>query len=88
MRKTMNKTNKESYFEDPLAVDSTGLQELVGAGRRTATVIGMAAGAKIKVGKRVLWNVNKVKSIWMRFLSKVMILWEYMKICCRAKKTH
>ena len=55
MRKTMNKTNKESYFEDPLAVDSTGLQELVGA------VIGMAAGAKIKVGKRVLWNVNKVK---------------------------
>lgn len=38
MRKTMNKTNKESYFEDPLAVDSTGLQELVGAGRRTATV--------------------------------------------------
>lgn len=48
MRKTMNKTNKESYFEDPLAVDSTGLQELVGAGRRTATVIGMAAGAKIK----------------------------------------
>ena len=61
MRKTMNKTNKESYFEDPLAVDSTGLQELVGAGRRTATVIGMAAGAKIKVGKRVLWNVNKVK---------------------------
>ena len=61
MRKTMNKTNKESYFEDPLAVDSTGLQELVGAGGRTATVIGMAAGAKIKVGKRVLWNVNKVK---------------------------
>ena len=49
MRKTMNKTNKESYFEDPLAVDSTGLQELVGAGRRTATSKLAVAGGRLKL---------------------------------------
>jgi hypothetical protein len=37
------------------------LQKIIGAGRRTAVEIGTAAGAKICVGRRVLWNVSKVK---------------------------
>ena len=43
------------------AVDTQGLMQLLDAGRQTATQIGTAAEAKIKIGRRVLWNVSKIQ---------------------------
>ena len=37
------------------------LQAMLGCGRKSAVQIGDLAGARIQLGKRVLWNVNKVK---------------------------
>ena len=43
------------------AVDTAELQSLLSCGRKTAVEIGDNAGAKIKIGRRVLWNVSKVQ---------------------------
>lgn len=57
----MKKTLYSSAFSDALSVDTAGLQKLLNSGRQTATQIGTAAGAKFCVGRRVYWNVDKVK---------------------------
>lgn len=57
----MKKRLLSEVSEETLAVDTLGLQQLTNAGRQTATEIGVAAGAKIYVGRRVLWNVAKVR---------------------------
>ncbi len=46
---------------DKLAVDAAELQALLGCGRHTAEKIGMEAKAKIQIGKRVLWNVGRLR---------------------------
>lgn len=46
---------------DKKLVDTAELQFLVCAGRKTAVDIGTAAGARVSVGRRVLWNVEKVQ---------------------------
>ena len=53
----MRKTNENNASFNDLTVDTAGLQALMHAGIKTATEIGTAAGAKIYVGRRVLWNV-------------------------------
>lgn len=57
----MEKTTESIYSPNSLAVDTSGLQEILGSGRRTAVEIGTAAGARITVGRRVLWNVSKIQ---------------------------
>lgn len=52
----MIKTNEHNVSFNDLTVDTAGLQALTHAGIKTATEIGVAAGAKIYVGRRVLWN--------------------------------
>ena len=64
----MRKTNVKIVSVNNLAVDTAGLQSLLSAGYPTAVEIGTAAGAKIHVGKRVLWNVSKVKKYLDHFL--------------------
>ena len=44
------------------AVDTVELQAMLCVGRKTAVEIGSAAGARIQVGRRVLWNVKKVQA--------------------------
>lgn len=58
----MNKKSEMVVSCNSLTVDTTGLQKLLNAGIKTATEIGVAAGAKIYVGRRVLWNVSKIKT--------------------------
>ena len=48
-------------IKDRKAVDTKELEKMIGAGYRTAVQIGTEAGARIKVGRRVLWNVNKIQ---------------------------
>ena len=57
MRKT---TSAETSRK--MAVDTKELQAMLSCGRETACKIGTEAGAKLQVGKRVLWNVDKVQA--------------------------
>lgn len=58
---SMRKTKTTQASMDDLTVDTEGLQCLINAGRKTAVDIGMAAGARITIGRRVLWNVSKIR---------------------------
>lgn len=49
-------------MSDRLAVSSKELPELLGCGRRSARKVGEAAGAKVRIGGRVLWNVHKLQT--------------------------
>lgn len=44
-----------------IAITTEELMNRLQSGRPTAVTIGKAAGARIQVGRRVLWNVNKVQ---------------------------
>ena len=57
----MRKTGAKVVSVNNLTVDTAGLQSLLSAGYPTAGEIGVAAGAKITVGRRVLWNVSKIQ---------------------------
>lgn len=58
----MRKTKiSDEILANKKTVDTAGLQAVLCCGRKTAVDIGTAAGARCKIGKRVLWNVNKVQ---------------------------
>ena len=57
----MRRTTTTNVSMNDLTVDTAGLQNLINAGRKTAVDIGVAAGAKITIGRRVLWNVSKIQ---------------------------
>lgn len=52
---------REAVAPDTLLVDTRTLQRITGCGRDAATKIGNDAGARVRVGKRLLWNVEKIK---------------------------
>lgn len=59
----MNKTaNKSMQTSNRLTANTETLSEYLDCGRATAVKIGEAAGAKIQIGKRVLWNISKIQS--------------------------
>lgn len=63
MRKT-NQGNGNGFpreYYRPLAVDTEGLQTILSCGNKTAIEIGVDAQARIVVGRRVLWNVEKIQ---------------------------
>ena len=57
----MRATKKNTPSTNNLTVSTEGLQSLLNSGRNTAVEIGMAAGAKVVIGRRVLWNVSKIQ---------------------------
>lgn len=57
----MNKT-KERITSQPLTVDIETLAAMLSCGHATARKIGIQAGAKIVIGRRVLYSVDKVKN--------------------------
>ena len=56
----MNKTKIRATGQ-PIAVDIEGLSAMLSCGRATARKIGEQAGAKIVIGRRVLYSIEKVK---------------------------
>ena len=56
----MRKTTESIYNKNSLTCYTVVRQGILGSGRRTAVEIGIAAGAKVTVGRRVLWNVSKL----------------------------
>lgn len=66
----MNGTTKFSLrnHASRLTVTTDELQSLLGCGRKSAVDIGEMAEARIQLGKRVLWNVEKVR-IYLNLIS-------------------
>lgn len=60
----MNTTTKYAVLvgHKRLAVTTDQLQALLGCGRKSAVDVGELAEARIQLGKRVLWNVQKVQT--------------------------
>jgi hypothetical protein len=46
--------------ENPITVDTPELMRMLHTGYQSAIKIGDAAGARIKIGRLVRWNVNKI----------------------------
>ncbi len=44
-----------------IAIDTNELQAMLSCGRYSAVQLGEAAEARIQIGKRIFWNVEKVK---------------------------
>ena len=44
-----------------LTVNTSTLMEMLNCGRPTAVRLGTAAGAKIVIGRKILWNVNIIR---------------------------
>ena len=57
----MKRTSATGISSEDLTVDTTKLQSLLNCGRQSAVEIGVAAGARIYVGRRILWNVSKIR---------------------------
>ncbi len=65
----MRKTEESKInFNSRLLISTSDLRELLSCGRSTAMKIGIEAGARVQIGKRVLWNVNKVQ----RYLNELI----------------
>lgn len=59
----MNKTRKSDLeASKKILLDTMELQEILSCGRASAVKIGTRANAKILVGRRVLWNREKVRN--------------------------
>ena len=58
MRATSKNENIKNL--DKICVDTNELMSLLSCGRVTAVQIGEQAGARIEIGKRLLWNISKV----------------------------
>lgn len=59
----MRKTKKtQESIENQILLDTNELRELLSCGKYTAVKIGEAAQAKVKIGKRVLWNKALIQS--------------------------
>lgn len=57
----LTEKDSEKLLVDKITVDTLELQKLLSCGHSAAVEIGTAAGARVKVGRRVLWNVQKIK---------------------------
>ncbi len=58
MRKT---TQSQLDVNNRILISTMDLRELLSCGASTATKIGTEAGAKVQIGKRVLWNRAKIQ---------------------------
>ena len=58
MRKTSNLNANKNLNE---TVSTESLMALLDSGRSSAVKIGEAAGAKITIGRRVLWSLPKIR---------------------------
>ena len=57
----MRKTNKVKN-EQAILLDTAELAASLCAGRTSAVKVGTAAGARVQIGRRVLWNIEKVRA--------------------------
>ena len=65
----MRKTTESEANVQKSAVDTAGLMNILSCGRPAAVQIGDEAHARIQIGRRVLWNVDKVN----KYLDKISV---------------
>ena len=60
----MNKTAqiRDRDWTNQITVSTDTLAELLDCGKATARKIGSDANARIKVGRRTLWNIDRIRS--------------------------
>lgn len=58
MFKTTNRSTKDTEY---ITVSTDRLAEILDCGKATARTIGEKAEAKIKIGRRTLWNIGKIR---------------------------
>lgn len=56
----MRRTTEQVIDSNTLTTNTAGLMKLLCCGRCTAEKIGIAAGARIQYGKRVLWFLPNI----------------------------
>ena len=54
-------TRSVRTLDNSLTISTESLTKLLDCGRATAIKIGDAAGARIQIGRRVLWNSEKIR---------------------------
>lgn len=57
----MNATTRNNSLGDRVTLTSDELALFMGCGRKAAVSAGMEAGARVQIGRRVLWNVKKLQ---------------------------
>ena len=57
-RKHASQTDNSSTL---LTVNTSTLMKMLNCGKPTAARLGTAAGAKIVIGRKILWNVNIIR---------------------------
>lgn len=57
----MNKTKDRLMSAEPLAVDIERLSAMLSCGHATARKVGEQAQARVVIGRRVLYSVDKVR---------------------------
>lgn len=57
----MNKTQNIKIDTEKILVTTEELKALLSCGRASALKIGEVAGARVDIGRRVLWNTDKVR---------------------------
>lgn len=57
----MRETTQYNIDSNTVTTTTTGLMKMLCCGRVTAVKIGEDAEAKIRIGKRVLWNLPKIQ---------------------------
>ena len=57
----MNATRKTTTPKK-ITVTTDELREMLGCGRESAVRLGESAEARVKIGRRVLWNLSKIQS--------------------------
>ncbi len=57
----MRATQKSEMVMNQVTVTTENLQNILDCGRPTAVEIGTLAKARIEVGRRVVWNVEKIQ---------------------------
>lgn len=60
MRATKQFNNVDT--QSKITINTDELQAMLSCGRHSAIQIGEAAEARIQIGKRIFWNVEKIKS--------------------------
>lgn len=60
MRATRQFNNVD--IQSKIAITTGELQSMLSCGRYSAVQIGEAAEARVQIGKRIFWNVEKIKS--------------------------
>lgn len=65
----MRPTTKNNSFDSRITMTSEKLALSMGCGRKAAVSVGTEAGARVQIGRRVLWNVKKVQE-YLNAISK------------------